>query len=163
MSRLTLAITTALTLAASGPVRAQVIRTLAAGAAPAAAPIGVLSGIIGRWVAPEGESDFSAPIGGQIVGHVALTDDKGAPRVEELWIFRPEGGTLKLRQKIFEGDLTERLEKDKFLERRLIAVEGGRIYFENMTITPKGDTLETVVHRAPPLNDIVRLTYKRAK
>jgi hypothetical protein len=163
MNQSTMAIATALVLLAAAPAHAQEIRTLAPGAQPASAGIEALKGITGRWIAKEGETSFSAPVAGEIVGHVALTDAKGAPRVEELWIFRPEGGTIRLRQKIFEGDLTERQDKDKFLERRLVAVEGGKIYFENMTITPKGDTLETVVHRAPPLDDIVRLTYRRGK
>jgi hypothetical protein len=146
-----------------GPAAAQTVdtRTLAPGAAPATAGVDVLKGIVGEWTKATGAAGFSAPVAGEIVGHLIDTDDKGAPRVQELWIFKSEGGSVVLRQKIFGGDLSEREDKDKFETRKLVAVQGGKFYFENMTIIPKGDSLEFQLSRgaAAPLDDV----FKRAK
>ena len=54
---------------------------------------------------------------------------------------------MVLRQKIFGGDLTEREDKDKFETRKLVAVEGGKLYFENLTIKPDSDDMDVQVNR----------------
>ena len=144
-----------------GAAHAQDTRTLAAGAAPAQAGIEALKGMIGNWTTATGAAGWSSPVAGEIVGHVVLTDDKGAPRVQELWIFKSEGGSLVLRQKLFDGPaLAEREDKDKFEVRRLVAIEGGKLYFENMTLAPKGDAIELWVNR--PIG-LLKVDYKRAK
>ena len=150
-------------LAAAGldPARAQDTRKLAEGAAPATAAIDAMRGVIGNWTTAGGAAAWSGVVGGEIVGHIVLTDDKGAPRVQELWIFQPEAGSLVLRQKIMDGPaLAEREAKDVFEVRHLIAVEGGKLYFENMTLSPKGDTLEMVVNR--PIGPL-KVVYTRVK
>ena len=81
--------------------------------------------------------------------------------MQELWIFKSEGGSLVLRQKLFDGPaLAEREDKDKFEVRRLVAIEGGKLYFENMTLAPKGDAIELWVNR--PIG-LLKVDYKRAK
>lgn len=136
-------------------------RTLTAGAQPIAAPLSALNGLVGSWVTAFGAGGWSAPVAGQIVGHIVLTDDKGAPRIQELWMFKEEGGTLVLRQKIIEASFVEREPKDQYELRRLIARENGALYFENMTIVPKGDSFQIQVRR--PGGDLLVETFTRAK
>ncbi len=160
MKRLAAAALTA-TLLASGAAHAQDTRTLAAGAASPPASIDILKGMIGNWTTQTGAAGWSAPVGGEIVGHVILTDDKGAPRVQELWIFKAEGGSIVLHQKLFDGPgQAEREDKDKFEVRRLVAIEGGKLYFENMTLEPKGDVIDLAVNR--PIG-LLKIEYKRSK
>ena len=160
MNRLTLTFILAAGLAMAGASQAQETRIMPAGAQPAPAGIDALKGIVGNWTTASGAAAYSAPVGGEIVGHLVLTDDKGAPRVQELWILKPENGSLTLRQKIIDGPLSEREPMNVFDVRRLVAIEGGKLYFENMTFEPKGDTLTITVNR--PIG-LLKIDLKRVK
>jgi hypothetical protein len=156
----------ALALAAAGGAHAQDIRApLASGAAPAPATLGDFKGLVGDWVAKDGSAGFSAPAVGEIVGHLLLYTDKG-PRVQEMWVIRPDGASVLVRQKHFAPDLTQREDKDAWSERRLVAVDPGHIYLENLTFTTKGDSLDLQV-RIPGQNGaaptLLTYSFKRAK
>jgi hypothetical protein len=137
-------------LALAGAASAQDIRTLAPGASPAAAALQDMHGIVGDWVAKDAAAGFSAPAAGEIVGHLLLYTDAG-PRVQEMWIIRPEGESVLVRQKHYAPDLSDREAKDVWGERRLVARDADHLYFENLTFVRKGDGLDLLV-RIPGQN-----------
>ena len=96
---------------------------------------------------PASGAGFSAPVAGEIVGHLVLSDGKTPPaaRLEEIWVFRQEGDSVVMHQKIFGADLKGRQEKDDWEERKVVAVEPGHIYLDNFTISTAGDTAQFVV------------------
>ena len=154
-----------LCLTLSGPAFAQDVRALAAGGAPAAATLDDLKGLLGDWAGPGASAGFSAPAVGQIVGHLALYTDKG-PRVEEIWVFRPDGSSVTLHQKHYDPALVEREAWDKWGERRLVAVDPGHVFLENLTWVTRGDALDLYVripgqNGAPPT--MLSYSLKRVK
>jgi hypothetical protein len=122
---------------------AQDIRSLAPGAPAAPATLDAFKGLIGNWKGPSAAVSFSEPMNGQIVGHVVINDG-AQPRVEELWIIRPEGNSVLVRQKHFSPDLKGREDRDEWAQRRLIAFDAGHIYLENLTWFTQGDTLRVM-------------------
>jgi hypothetical protein len=66
-----------------------------------------MKGIVGNWVAKDGAAAFSAPAAGEIVGHLFLYSAAG-PRIQELWILRPQAGSVLVRQKHYTPDLKGR-------------------------------------------------------
>jgi hypothetical protein len=124
-------------LAAGDP---QEVRSLAAGAAPAAATIDDMKPLLGDWVTDGAAAAFSPAIAGQIVGHLTLSmGDK--PFVEELWIIRPEGSSVLLRQKHFGADLLPLQEPPRWLERKLVAKGPHELFFEDLTFSNRAQQL----------------------
>ena len=157
-----LAALAALTLA--GGARAQEVRTLAAGAEPAKASLAELKNISGNWAGPQSVAAFTLSPNGEIVGHLEIGDG-AKPRVEELWIFRPDSGSILVSQKHFGPALEPREDKDVWAHRKLVAVDPGHIYLESLTWITDGDTL-TLALRPPgsaPDAAIVRYAMKRVK
>lgn len=140
----------ALVLASAGIAAAQEVRSLEAGAAPAAATLADMKGLLGDWAGKGAAAGFSAPAAGEIVGHLLLYTDAG-PRVQELWILRPEGGSVLVRQKHTTPDLKDREDKDAWGQRRLVAHDAEHLYFENLTWVTHGDSLDLLV-RIPGQN-----------
>ena len=141
----TLAALAALTgLALAGQAGAQEVKSLAPGAAPAPATLADFKGLVGNWAGKDGSAGFSAPMSGEIVGHLLLLMD-GAPRVQEMWVLRPDGPSVLIRQKHFAPDLSGREDKDQWAQRKLVGVDPGHIYLENLTWVTKGDTLDLYV------------------
>lgn len=139
-----------LALAFAGSALAQDIRSLAPGAAPGAGTLADLKGLVGNWAGKDAAAGFSAPAGGEIVGHLLLLGDTG-PRVQEMWIFRPDGNSVTVHQKHYDPALHDREDKDKWGERKLVAVDAGHVFLENLTWETKGDTLDLHV-RLPGAN-----------
>jgi len=121
------------------------IRTLAPTATPAAATLKDFQGLLGDWAGPMGAAGFSAPADKQIVGHLLLLNADQTARVEEIWIFRPEGNSVLVRQKHYNPDLKDREEKDMWGERRLAGIDAGHIYLNNLTWVTGGNTLDLYV------------------
>lgn len=164
VSRMTIA-AAALMLIAAGPAMAQDVRALAADAAPAAATLDDMKGIFGDWIAKDAAAAFSAPVGGQVIGHLLLMNGT-TPRVEELWLLRPEGNSVLVRQKHYTPDLKDREAKDVWGERKLVARDAGHLYFENLTFVTKGNTMDLLVriagqNGAPPT--MLSYSFTRAK
>lgn len=154
MKAMTLAGTVILALGSwSGAARGAEpqVRTLASGVAAAPAALADFKGLIGDWVGPLGAAGFSAPLGGQIVGHLVLLNDDKTPRIEELWVIRQQGAQVVVRQKHYTPDLMDREGTNQWAERRVVAIDPGHIYLENLTWVTGGDTLRLLV-QAPARN-----------
>jgi hypothetical protein len=104
--------------------------------------------LLGNWAGPTAAAGFTATPDNQIVGHLELSSGT-APRLEEMWIFRPDGGSVLLSQKHFGADLSEHEDKDTWSHRKLVAIDPGHIYLENLTWVTKGDTLTLLVRSVP--------------
>lgn len=124
---------------------AQEIKTLAADARAASATLEQFTGLIGDWVGPLGVASFSAPRGDKMVGHLSLFNEDQSPRVDELWIIRPEGDSVLLRQKHYTPALKDREQHDEWAERRLVGIDTGHIYLHNLTLVTAGDSLQVLV------------------
>ncbi len=165
MTKLNLAAVAALAaFAFASGAMAQEVRTLAPGAEPAKATLADLKNISGNYAGPTAVAAFTMTTDGQIVGHLEIGDGK-APRVEELWIFRPDGGSILVSQKHFGPALEPREDKDVWSHRKLIAVDPGHIYLEELTWVTDGDTLGLILHRPgdPAGAPLVRYSLKRVK
>lgn len=135
-----------LLLAASSPVRAQSPMTagtlkLDEGAARAAATIEDVAWIAGHWHGEAfgglSEEIWSPPLAGAMMG-VYRSIENGAVRFYEILQIVPEEGSLSLRLKHFDSDLTGWEEKDEVRAFPLVKVEPGVAWFEGMTFRREG-------------------------
>ena len=100
--------------------------------------------LIGQWAgsgiggAPAMES-WLPPSGKTMVGSFVQEDGEGGVRFTEHLYLMEEEGTLVLRLKHFNADLTGWEEKDDMLTFRLIAVEDCAAYFRSLTLRCDGD------------------------
>lgn len=78
------------------------------------------------------EEMWSRPAGGAMVGTYRLIKDGKPVFYETCWIVEQEG-TIALRLKHFNADLTGWEEKDKTVDFRFIKKEGNRVYFSGLT------------------------------
>ena len=135
-------IVSAIALLAS-PLAAQETRTAPEGHTPPPATLDEVGWLIGQWGgtgiggAPAMES-WLPPSGPTMVGTFVQTktDEAGAEAImftEHLYLMEEEG-TLVLRLKHFNADLTGWEEKDGMLTFRLIAVEDCAAYFRSLTL-----------------------------
>jgi hypothetical protein len=136
-------------LALTGPAGAQTadVRPLSPDATPAKASLADLKGLIGNWSGPMGAAGFSMTNDGVILGHLELGDGT-KPRVMEIWILKPDGGTVVVSQKHFGPDLVAREDKETWAHRKLLGVDPQHIYLENLTWVTQGDDLTLLVRLA---------------
>ena len=128
-------------LAALGasPLGAQETRVAPEGHTPPPATLAQMDWLVGQWVgtgiggAPAMES-WLPPSGGTMVGSFVQETGDGALRFTEHLYLMEEEGTLVLRLKHFNADLTGWEEKDGMLTFRLIAVEECAAYFHALTL-----------------------------
>lgn len=121
------------------PLAAQETRMAEAGAEPPTATLAEMDWLVGQWSgegigrAPAMESWLPAT-GGTMVGtFVQQTVDGGIMFTEHLYLMEEEG-TLVLRLKHFNADLTGWEEKDDMLSFRLVAIEPCLAYFNALTL-----------------------------
>ena len=166
MTKFMLAASAALALVAGSAQAADDIRSLAPGAAPAPATLAGLKGLIGAWEGPAGSAAFTMTPDNQVVGHLEISGGGGVARIEEIWLFRPDGNSILLNQKHFAPDLTPREALDVWAHRKLVAVDATGVYLENLTWLTQGDTL-TLLVRPPAANGapptVLRSVMKRVK
>jgi hypothetical protein len=138
----TLAISIAVTIAAAAQEAqgtagntANTVR-LAEGAPPPAATIADMAWIAGRWhgegLGGSAEEAWSDPAGGSMVGHFRLVKD-AKPVFYEIMTVLEVKGSLELRLKHVNPDMTGWEEKADFVTFRLAKVEPGAIYFNGLT------------------------------
>ena len=128
--------------AAAAPVLPPEVRTLGAGATSPPASIEDVSFLAGPWTG-EGlggcaEEVMAPASGGQIMGMFRQMKPEGGLRFYEFYTFSEEGGSLVLRIKHFNPDLTGWEEKDERAEFPLAAIEGTTAYFDGITYSRRG-------------------------
>ena len=103
------------------------------------ATIDQLGWLVGQWVgdgiqgAPAMES-WLPPIGGTMVGTFVQETPDGAIMFSEHMYILPQDGSLALKLKHFNADLTGWEEKDDMLTFRLVAIEPCAAYFNALTL-----------------------------
>ncbi|NNC51418.1 MAG: DUF1311 domain-containing protein [Erythrobacter sp.] len=123
----------------AAPAAAQETRVAPEGHTPPPATLEQMDWLVGQWVgtgiggAPAMES-WLPQSGGTMVGSFVQEDGEGAIRFTEHLYLMEEEGTLVLRLKHFNADLTGWEEKDGMLTFRLIAVEDCAAYFHALTL-----------------------------
>ncbi|HVY35267.1 MAG TPA: DUF6265 family protein [Caulobacteraceae bacterium] len=132
----------------SGSARAQEVRDLAPGSQPAPATLADLKGLLGNWVGDTAAAGFTATPDHQVVGHLVLSSG-GAPRLDEMWVFRADGASVLLSQKHFGADLSEKEDKGVWSHRKLVAIDPGHIYLEGLTWVTDGDNLSMILGTPP--------------
>lgn len=131
-----------LLLLAAAPAAAGEVRSLAAGEVSPPATIEDIAWLAGHW-AGEGlggisYETFSPPIAGQMTGHFQMVRDDRIAFYEIIQIV-PHQGSLMLRLKHFNADLTGWEERDEREEFPLVAVEEGAAYFDGLTFRRVGE------------------------
>ena len=111
------------------------------------ATISDMAWLAGHWVGPalggEAEEIWSPPKAGSMMGMYRLVRD-GKVVFYELQTLVQEGGSLVLRLKHFNPDLTGWEEKQKTVDFRLVGIGDGIVQFEGMSFHREGDANLTV-------------------
>lgn len=118
---------------------------LADGAARPSATVSSLAWLTGRWKG-EGlggsvEEAWAEPAGGAMVGYFRLVRD-GKPVFYEIMTLLEVEGSVELRLKHVNPDMTGWEEKADFVTFRLVKLDGGAAYFSGLTFRRSGDRLE---------------------
>ena len=134
----------------AAPLPAAETRSRVEGVAAPAANIADLAWLAGHWVGEglggRATEVYSAPAGGQIVGHFGSQDKDGSVRFYELMTIAAKGNSLTYRIKHFNPDMTGWEAKEKFVSFDLVATEPHVWYFDGMTIRrTSADTMTVTV------------------
>ncbi|WP_182849731.1 DUF6265 family protein [Pelagerythrobacter aerophilus] len=130
------------TLAA--PLAAQETRVAADAHVPPPATIDEAAWLIGHWVgtgidgAPTAET-WLPPMGGTMVGLFAQENPRGGLMFTEHMYLLEEEGSLALKLKHFNADLTGWEEKDEMVRFPLISIEPCAAYFSALTYRCDGE------------------------
>lgn len=142
--------------------------TLAAPSAMAqtpASPIDAAAWMVGRWTGEglggQAEENWSAPHGGQMVGHFALIKD-GAPVFYEIMLIDVQAGGLRLRVKHFNPDFVGWEEKDGWHSFEPVSAAPGDLQFKGLRLRQEnGEMLITIMIRergaTAPTEHLLRL------
>ena len=122
-------------------------RRLAPGEAGATAKIADLAWLAGSWrgagLGGVNEELWSAPAGGTMMGMYRLLKDERVV-FYELLTLGESGGGLLITLRHFHPDLRGWEERDDTVRMPFIKAEGGRFYFEGLTLEPRPDGLLTI-------------------
>lgn len=120
---------------------------LGTGAEPPRATLSAMAWLAGHWVGPalggEAEELWSPPRAGSMMGMYRLVRDNKVV-FYELMTLVEEGGSLVLRLKHFNSDLTGWEEKQKTIDFRLVGVAESVVQFEGMSLHRERDDKLTV-------------------
>lgn len=137
---------------AAAPTHAQEKLTertfkLKSGAKSPPATIAEMAWLAGHWAGSAlggvSEEIWSPPKAGSMMGMYRLVRD-GKPVFYELLTVVEENGTLILRLKHFNPDLTGWEEKGQTVDFPLVALGDGAVHFEGMSFHPQGNANLTV-------------------
>ena len=142
---------------------------LGEGARPGAARIADVAWLAGEWVG-EGlggtlDESWTAPQGGVMLGMFRLLRD-GKPVFYELLTLSEHEGSVVLRLKHFNPDLTGWEEKDKFITFQLVKVTDRAIHFSGLSFLRNDDGSVTAYLALRDKDGVVReetLQYRRKK
>lgn len=135
------------------------VEVLPPGSPPVSVRLTDLQLLVGMWSGPAGVAGFSVTGDNQLVGHVVLTDDTGAPRLIEPWIFRAEPGGVRLLYKLFTADLKGLQEKDVWAHRWVVGRSENYLQLESMTLAISETTLDIIAIVNPQNQPPRRLVY----
>ena len=123
--------------------------------------------LAGHWVGEAlggaVEEIWSPPLGGAMMGMFRLVKG-GETAFYELMTILPEDGSLVLRLKHFNADLTGWEEKDDTVDFPLVAIVDGTFRFDGLSFHPEGDDRVTVylaMHGKEGAVQEVDFTYTR--
>ena len=145
---------------AAAPLAAEETRLAPADHVPPPAAIEQLDWLIGHW-SGEGIAGAAAheswlpPSGGTMVGTFVQETGEGEIMFTEHMYLAEEDGSLVVRLKHFNPDLTGWEEKDDMLRFRLVAVEDCAAYFSALTYRCDGDDGLVVAVRMKSEGDVV--------
>ncbi|WOI54401.1 DUF6265 family protein [Parvularcula sp. LCG005] len=83
------------------------------------------------------EHHILSPARGQMPGFVRIMTDE-AVQVYEMASFIMADGSLTYRARQFTTDMIALQDRERFVDRPLVAKEGGTLYFDGMTFAPDG-------------------------
>ncbi len=157
--------------APSAPSLAQETRAIPEDYAPPEASLAEFDWMIGQWEGPgvggnRAVESWLPPTGDTMVGTFVQTDAAGNIQFSEHMYLMEEDGTVFLRLKHFNPDLTGWEERDDMTSFRLISVESCAAYFGGLTIrcTDDGGLLVAVRMRssAGEISEL-RFDFERAQ
>ena len=132
------------TVAAIAPAAASPpgLRTLKDASSAPTAKISDVAFLAGHWIG-EGlgacaEEIMAPPAGGQIMGMFRQMKPDGGLMFYEFYTIAEEGGSLILKIKHFNPDLTGWEEKAETVNFPLVAIEGTTAYFDGLTFSRQG-------------------------
>jgi hypothetical protein len=150
------------------PLPAAETRSRVDGVAAPAANVNDLAWLAGHWVGDglggRATEVYSAPAGGQIVGHFSLQGKDGGVQFYELMTIAAKGNSLTYRIKHFNPDMTGWEAKDKFVSFDLVATEPHVWYFDGMTIrrtAADAMTVTVLIHPDSGKNFEAPFNYRR--
>jgi hypothetical protein len=142
------------------------IREKDAGAASPAATIDDVGFLSGHWIGSGlgacSEEFMAEPAGGQIMGMFRQMSAEGGLRFYEFYSIQENAGSLVLKIKHFNPDLTGWEEKNDTVDFPLVAIEGATAYFDGLTfarIGKKGFSSAVKIDR----QDVAIFTMREAK
>jgi hypothetical protein len=137
------------------------------GTASPPATLADMAWLAGHWTGEalggQSEEIWSEPAGGAMMGMYRLVRD-GKPVFYELLTIVEEKGSLMLRLKHFNPDLTGWEEKLKTIDFPLVAKSDGAVHFDGMSFHPKGNDALTVylaIHQKDGTMREEAFAYKR--
>ena len=159
-----LAVTAA--LAVTGPLTAQHTRVAPEGHVPPPATLAQVEWLIGDWAGTGIESAEAAetwlpPSAGAMVGVFVQEKADGSLMFTEHMYMAEEAGSLVLKLKHFNPDLTGWEEKDGMVRFRLISAEPCALYFSALTYRCEGeDGLLVAVRMTSEGPDVKELVFR---
>jgi len=136
-----------LALAAALNVQAQVKQTantlkLADGAVRPKATLKDLTMLVGHWrgemFGAKADEIWLEPAGGSMIGMFRIFNEK-SPMFYEFWAAVEEEGSVTMRLKHFNPDMTGWEEKDKMVTFRLVKFDRNNLWFEGLTYSRQRD------------------------
>jgi hypothetical protein len=135
---------TALALAMAAPLAAQETRKAGEGHVPPPATIADAAWLVGTWsgtgiAGAEAHEDWLPASGSTMVGTFVQETAEGGIMFSEHMYLMEEGGSLVVKLKHFNSDLTGWEDKDGMLTFRLIAAEPCALFFNALTYRCDGE------------------------
>ena len=157
-----------LVLALAAPLAAQETRVAPEGHVPPPASIEQAEWLVGDWVGTgidgaEAAESWLPPSGDTMVGLFVQEKPDGGLMFTEHMYLAEEGGSLVLKHKHFNPDLTGWEEKDGMVRFRLLSIEPCAAYFSGLTYKCDGEDGLLVAVRMKSEGDAVEELVFRFK
>ena len=154
--------------ALAAPLAAQETRVAPEGHAPPPASIEQAAWLVGDWIGTgiegaEAAETWLPPSGDTMVGLFVQETPEGGPMFTEHMYLVEEGGSLVLKLKHFNPDLTGWEEKDDMVRFRLLSIEPCAAYFSALTYRCDGENGLLVAVRMKSEGDAVEELVFRFK